>query len=193
MRFDTNGSEFDVYCYCYVKELLDKHLDNAKRGISICSAKDNYKELFKLDDGDQIIIESKSGKEQKESLRYICRYIDDTHFALGNNIYHIDQFADLVNSLNYAVIPLRASLPDRAYVFIETNPDIGIVVKGEIGYYRTEITVPTRDERRAMVDELNEKLGVTKAQAEAMKSGSMYGWHVPSADPRSYDEAGNLL
>lgn len=40
--------------------------------------------------------------------------------------------------------------------------------------------------------EINRELGVTRAQAEAMKAGSMFGWNVPAADPKNYDENGKL-
>ena len=33
-------------------------------------------------------------------------------------------------------------------------------------------------------------MGVTKAQAAAMEAGSMFGWHVPGADPKNYDDNG---
>ena len=50
-----------------------------------------------------------------------------------------------------------------------------------------------RVEAQKIVDEYNEKLGVTKAQAEAMVAGSMFGWHVPAADPKNYDKDGKLI
>lgn len=194
MRLYPYKGDYNLYCYCYIKEWLDSHIERAKHGISIRNAKDNYKEICRLNDGDEIILQGEPMYAvQDKPTRYTCRYIDDTHFIYGNSVVHEDQFAERVAENGYTVVPMRRSLPERCYVFIQTSPNIGIVVKGESGYYRTEITAPTRDERRAMVDELNEKLGVTKAQAEAMKSGSMFGWHVPLADPRSYDEDGNLL
>ena len=38
-----------------------------------------------------------------------------------------------------------------------------------------------------LADELNEKLGVTPAQRQAMEIGSMAGWDVPGADPKNYE------
>ena len=43
------------------------------------------------------------------------------------------------------------------------------------------------------VKEINREIGVTPAQAEAMKVGSMFGWKVPGADPKSYDEKGKPI
>ena len=43
---------------------------------------------------------------------------------------------------------------------------------------------------KELADSMNHKLGVTKGQAEAMKTGSMFGWKVPAADPKNYDENG---
>lgn len=42
-------------------------------------------------------------------------------------------------------------------------------------------------------NEMNRELGITPAQAEAMKVGSMFGWDVPGADPRNYDENGKSI
>ena len=46
---------------------------------------------------------------------------------------------------------------------------------------------------KELADSMNRKLGVAKGQAEAMKAGSMFGWKVPAADPKNYDENGKLI
>ena len=37
-------------------------------------------------------------------------------------------------------------------------------------------------------NEMNRELCISPAQAEAMKVGSMFGWNVPGADQKNYDE-----
>ena len=59
---------------------------------------------------------------------------------------------------------------------------------GETGYYPMPLHI---DE--ASLAELNREIGATKAQLAAMKCGSMYGWNVPGADPKAYDEDGHLI
>ena len=88
------------------------------------------------------------------------------------------------------VIPLRSSLPEQCYVFVQTENCVGIIKKGESGFYRTDIQGGKPSETNALVNEMNEKLGLTKAQVEAMKAGSMFGWGTPAADPKSYDKNG---
>ena len=48
-------------------------------------------------------------------------------------------------------------------------------------------------EYNALVEEYNRKLGVTRAQEEAMKGGSMFGFDKPIADPANYDAQGQPL
>ena len=51
----------------------------------------------------------------------------------------------------------------------------------------------SKEEARAIVEEYNRKLGVTRAQEEAMKGGSMFGFDKPIADPANYDAQGQPL
>jgi hypothetical protein len=65
--------------------------------------------------------------------------------------------------------------------------------RGETGYYKTDIPYSTKEDARELVSEYNGKLGVTKAQEEAMRAGSMFGFQVPGADPKNYDENGQAI
>ena len=76
---------------CYVTKWLDKHLEMAECGIPFVDASGN--DLFRLPDGDEIIVTTVRG----ENLEYSCRYIDEKHLEVGNNIYHVNQFAELMS------------------------------------------------------------------------------------------------
>lgn len=70
----------------------------------------------------------------------------------------------------------NTKLPDMC--FVEHMGKAVIVKNGESGYYPLDFDLPVEH-----IDEHNENLGVTKAQAKAMKIGSLFGWDVPGADP----------
>lgn len=163
---------------------LDRHMEKASRGIRFITP--DYKEKFKIPDGDKIRITLSDG----EQLDRTCRYIDDYHLEVGSNLYHICEFAERMEQNGNTVIPLRSSLPEQCYVFVQTENCVGIVKKGESGFYRTDIQGGKPSETNALVNEMNKKLGLSKGQAEAMKAGSMFGWNTPAADPKSYDKNG---
>ena len=172
------------YCYCYRRDWLDQHLKDAEKGIRFIDS--HYKELFRIPDGGKVKIHYSWNEEQIRT----CRYIDDYHVEIGSNLYHICEFAERMEQNGNTVIPLRSSLPEQCYVFVQTENCVGIVKKGESGFYRTDIQGGKPSETNALVNEMNEKLGLSKGQAEAMKAGSMFGWDTPAADPKSYDKNG---
>ncbi len=188
MRLNPYKGEYNLYCYCYRRDWLDQHLAKAERGIRFIDPQ--YKELFRIPDGDKIRIFTGGG----ETRDRICRFIDDTHFETSGGytsaLYHICEFAERLEKSHGTVIPLRSSLPEKCYSTLIDTGMVVILKRGETGYYKTDIPFTSREEAHALVEEYNSKLGVTKAQEEAMKAGSMFGWQVPAADPKNYDGQG---
>lgn len=52
MRLNPNKGEYNLYCHCYVKQWLDRHMRQAERGIRFITP--DYKEVFRIPDGDKI-------------------------------------------------------------------------------------------------------------------------------------------
>ena len=191
LRLNPNKGEYNIYCYCYRRDWLDQHLRQAEKGIRFIDPQ--YKELFRIPDGDRIRVTLSDGEHRDRTVRYIDDYHIELSWENGSSLYHICEFAERVASSGANVIPLRSSLPDHCYVFIETESEIGMIRKGDSGYYRTDLSVRDNEDGRSYVNNLNQKLGVSKAQAEAMKAGSMFGWSVPAADPAHYDAQGRAI
>ena len=187
MRLNPNEGEYNLYCYCYEKEWLNRHTSQANKGIRFITP--HYEEKFRIIDGDSVRIISHDGEKRDRE----CRYIDDCHVEVGDYLYHICEFAERMEQNGNTVIPLRSNLPERCYVYLQTENKIGIIQKGKSGYSPTEIECGTPDKAKKLLDTMNNKLGVSKAQAEAMKAGSMFGWDTPAADPASYDKDGKLI
>lgn len=75
----------------------------------------------------------------------------------------------------------QGSLPGGCF---STDEDGNLIVirRNVAGYWSYT------DAHGRSADTLNAILGVSKAQATAMKVGSMFGWGVPGAEPARYDE-----
>ena len=186
-RLNPNKSEYNLYCYCYIKDWLDKHIRSAEKGIRFITPE--YKEKFRISDGEKIRITFSDGKVKDR----VCRYIDDSHVEVGDDLYHICEFAERMEQCGATFIPLRSDLPEVCYSILPSTGDVIIIKHGESGYYRCEYSTEDKAFNREFANDRNANLGVSKAQVEAMLAGSMYGWDVPAADPESYDENGTLL
>ena len=81
--------------------------------------------------------------------------------------------------------PVRTELPEQCYSILPGSGEIIVVKRNEKGYYNPHIPAASKEQAREIVDEYNGKLGVTRAQEEAMRTGSMFGFHVPGADPKT--------
>lgn len=176
-----------VYIYPYRRECLDRHMKQAEKGIRFVTP-DN-KERFRIPDGETVRIVNNKG----EYFDRVARYIDDCQVEIGSDHYHIREFAEELERDGRMIIPMRSSLPDKCYSVLPNGDEIITIKKGEAGCYHTDRYGHDRQAAQAIVDEYNGQLGVSKAQEAAMLAGSMFGWHTPSADPKNYDEQGNLI
>jgi hypothetical protein len=96
---DPSSGEVDFYCY--LKRNLDFHKKRAENGIRIVNA--NYKEQFRLRDGEKLLFVS----PQTGETIYTCRYIDDSHLMVGENLYHSLEFGELIKRANGQVQPVE--------------------------------------------------------------------------------------
>ena len=186
-RLNPNKGEYNLYCYCYIKDWLDKHIRSAEKGIRFITPE--YKEKFRISDGEKIRITFSDGEVKDR----VCRYIDDSHVEVGDDLYHICEFAERMEQCGATFIPLRSDLSEVCFSILPSTGDVIIIKRGESGYYRCEYSTEDKAFNREFANDRNANLGVSKAQVEAMLAGSMYGWDVPAADPKSYDENGTLL
>ena len=184
LRLNPHKGEYNLYCYCYIKDRLDNHLQQAEKGIRFITPR--YKEIFRIPDGDMIRITTPSG----EKLDKTCRFIDEYHVEIGRNLYHICQFAEMLEGNNSKVIPLRSSLPDLCYANLPSTGELIIITKGESGYKNASSPYDSPERNKELAEGHNAEMGITKAQAAAMLAGSMFGWEVPAADPANYDDNG---
>ena len=109
IRLQPYKGEENLFIYCYRRDWLDNHIKEAERGIRFITP--NYEEKFRIADGDIVRIRCQNGRV----LDRECRYIDECHVEVGkgwDNLYHICQFAEMMERYGNSVIPLRSTLPE---------------------------------------------------------------------------------
>lgn len=187
LRVNPMKGMYNLYCYCYRRDYLDHQIEQSARGIRFITP--NYDEIFRIPDGDRIRVQNKDGTHQDIT----CRYVDQYHLEVGRNLYHICEYAELLEQSGSTVIPLRSSLPEHCYHTLASTGELIIIQKGESGYYPTDIDAGSKEANKSLAEEQNMLGGVTKAQAAAMAAGSMFGWETPAANPANYDKNGRPM
>ena len=107
IRLHPYKGEENLFLYCYRRDWLDRHMEQAEKGIRFIDP--HYKELFRIPDGGQIRIL----REGCAPIDRTCRYIDDCHVEVGNgwdSLFHICQFAEQMERCHNEVIPLTPPL-----------------------------------------------------------------------------------
>ena len=103
IRLHPYKGEENLFLYCYRRDWLDRHMEQAEKGIRFIDP--HYKELFRIPDGGQIRIL----REGCAPIDRTCRYIDDCHVEVGNgwdSLFHICQFAEQMERCHNTVLPL---------------------------------------------------------------------------------------
>ena len=189
IRLNPYKEEENLSLYCYRRDSLECHMKQAEKGIRFITP--HYEEKFRIADGDMVRIRCPDGRQ----LDRECRYIDECHVEVGkgwDNLYHICQFAEMMERNGNSVIPLRNSLPLICYGKVPEKRAIVMFERGFDGYRSASAVTRGRTSQK-LVDELNSGMGVSKAQAAAMLAGATQGWATPAADPKNYNEQGQPI
>ena len=187
LRLNPDRGEYNLYCYCYRRDWLDQHLKDAEKGIRFIDS--HYKELFRIPDGGKVKIHYSWNEDQIRT----CRYIDDYHVEIGSNLYHICEFAERMEQGGCTYAPMEPPLPPMCYSILPSTGEVIQIDRWQKGYTATSFNDGNRAENEAIKDKFNEKLGVSKAQEQAMLAGSMIRWDSIAAKPKSYDENGKAI
>lgn len=80
-------------------------------------------------------------------------------------------------------------LPETSFAILPSDGRVIRIQRGERGYYPTSMGPENAE---AICESLNKESEVTKAQAEAMFVGSLFGWDAPGSNPAVYNEDGTV-
>lgn len=103
-RCNPVQGDYNFYCYAYIKDWLDYHIEQAKQGIRFIDP--SYKELFRIPDGGSIVVTTK----WKEKTEHKCRFIDEYHTEIGQYIFHICEFAERMERSGSTYEPKKGEL-----------------------------------------------------------------------------------
>lgn len=109
-----NVSIKEIKVICAIKEAVKKHTLYSYLGgkqmkelsKSIRFIDKHFNTLFYIPDGSQIEVVEPDGKSEILG----CQYIDEYHTKIGNEIYHIHDFAELIENGNKTIFPLKKQL-----------------------------------------------------------------------------------
>lgn len=120
------------------------------------------------------------GFEQRE----ICAGDDELYVHL----WSVEDDWDIQTEAERFAPRVAEGLPEMCFSTLKSTGDLICIRRGESGYYPSDWDTGDKEQNVELADTMNEKLGVSPIQRQAMEVGSMCGWDVPGADPAKYEE-----
>lgn len=186
IRCDPMPGDYNFYCYCYVGKWLDRSMEAAREDIRFIDS--GYNDLFRIPDGGSIVITTSDGEKHDR----VCRYVDSAHVEVGGNLYHICEFAERMERIGSTYAPKEVYLPRQCLSTLPSTGEPILINRYEKGYH-PRASQGSPEKNRACVDRYNSMHNISKAQEAAMLAGSMFGWNIPAANPKNYDENGKMI
>jgi hypothetical protein len=124
-------------------------------------------------------------KPNGEKLDRTARFIDEYHVEIGggtgSNLYHS---VSLPSAWSISEMRLSAAIlpPEKCFVYVESTDEIGIVERGEMGYWPAGVVPDKGVSKRQGVEYLNNAQGVHQSAGDRHESRSLCGWATKAAD-----------
>ena len=150
----------------------------------------HYQTLFYVPDGGNVILTYSDGEKAVRP----CKFLDEYHTQIGHNVFHICQFAEIMERNGTSYVPEKPMpLPKFCFGTLPATGELILIRQGEKGYSICIDSSPHREQNEMTAAQENRRRGVTRQQEAAMLGGAMRGWASPAAKTSSYDLQGNKI
>lgn len=150
----------------------------------------SYQTLFYVPDGGNVVLTYADGEKATRP----CKFLDEYHTQIGHNVFHICQFAELMERNGTSYVPEKPMpLPKFCYSTLPATGELILIKQGEKGYLKCDFSAPYREQNEMTAAQRNGRMGVTPQQEAAMLGGATRGWASPAARTSSYDLQGKKI
>ena len=150
----------------------------------------SYQTLFYVPDGGNVVLTYADGEKATQP----CKFLDEYHTQIGHYVFHICQFAELMEHNGTSYMPEKPMpLPKFCYSTLPATGELILIKQGEKGYLKCDFSAPCREQNEMTAAQRNVRMGVTPQQEAAMLGGATRGWASPSARTSSYDLQGKKI
>lgn len=98
---DPLSIEITYKCQIFESAIFKRYMAKSVQGIRFITPQ--YIEKFRIENGNCVEIIYSNGSRK----RFPCYYVDDTHFIIGKSIYHICEFADMIQKIGAVCRPVE--------------------------------------------------------------------------------------